>query len=119
MSPFTEALLTLLHCLALTVLLELGLAMLLGIRQPLDFVNLFLAQVMTNPLVVVLSSLAYALLPRGGYIAAVAALEISAFLAEGILYRKVLRCRRIPPFLLSLILNAFSFGIGEVLGFLQ
>lgn len=115
MSPLASALLVLLHCLCLTVLLELGLAALLGVRSGLDFVNIFLAQVITNPLVVLLAVLASVYLTRAGCIASVVVLEVSAVIVEGLLYRRVLDYRRIPPLLFSLILNAFSFGAGQLL----
>ncbi len=105
-------LLTLLLCLLLTLLLETGLALILGMREKKDLLNEVLANVLTNPVAVTLTELAAAFLPRGGYIAAVAAAELAAFLTEGFLYRRYLVFRRVPPYLLSLILNTFSFGIG-------
>lgn len=119
MSPLASALLVLGHCLCLTVLLELGLAALLGVRSRRDYVNLFLAQVITNPLAVVLAVLASAYLTRGGYIAAVFVLEVSAVIAEGLLYRRALEYRRISPLPFSLILNAFSFGAGALLNLIR
>ena len=104
--------LILLLCLLLTLLLETGLALILGMREKKDLLNEILANVLTNPVAVTLSQLALTFLPRGGYIAAVAAAELAALLTEGFLYRRYLVFRRVPPFMLSLILNCFSFGVG-------
>lgn len=79
-----------------------------------------LVNVVTNPPVVLLYSLARQWLferGAGGYMPAVtAALEISAVLVEWIFYRRCTEAKR--PFLLSLTANAFSYGAGLLINLL-
>mgnify|MGYP003305704049 CR=1 FL=1 len=105
-------LLSLALSLGLTLILELGVAAILGIRRARDLLMVTLVNVLTNPIVVLVLNLA---LLRGGpswYL--VAALEISAVGVEGLLYRNRLETPW-NPFLLSLILNATSFFGGLLL----
>ena len=72
-----------------------------------------LVNVLTNPLVVQTALLwrHYAL---PGYAAAVAALELLAVWAEGLVYRKS-RLGFARPYVFSLAANALSFGLGLLL----
>ena len=104
-----------LRALLLTILFETALALILGVRGKRNIAVVVLAQAVTNPPLVI------TLMPinlRCGftiYCAAVAALEILAFLTEGAIYRSALDFKKINPFLLSLILNVFSFSAGQVI----
>lgn len=108
-----EALLTSLALsLGLTLLLELGVAALLGLRKDLLLVGL--VNVLTNPPLVLILSLTY--LHTGTtpwYL--VAPLELLVFAAEGLLYRNRTEQKRWNPFLLSLMLNAISYFGGLLL----
>lgn len=99
--------------LGLTLVLELSLFALLGYRSPRALLIATLTNVLTNPLVV----LGYILLVENdvlGPVPAAAVLEAAAVLVEGLCYKY-----RLPeaerPFLLSLVLNAFSYLTGLVL----
>lgn len=101
--------------LGLTLLLELGAALVLGFRKKQDLGLIFLVNVFTNPLVVLSLNLAALFLktPPPWYL--VGFLEIFAVSAEWLLYRNRLRFTRFSPFLLSLILNSISYLGGYLL----
>ncbi len=119
MSPLLQLIAVFLHCLSLTILLELGLAFLLGVRSKGDFLLLFLAQVLTNPAVVLLSSLAEGFLTRPLYLLTVALAELGAVAAEALVYRNGLDYQRLSPLMLSFLLNLFSFGAGELMALIR
>lgn len=102
----------LIKCLLLTIIIELIVALILGIRDKKDILNVILVNVITNPIVVMSQILLYL---RFGYtieIIGVIILEILVVPVEGLIYKKVLNYRKINPILLSLILNASSLIIG-------
>ena len=106
------------RCLLLTILIELTLALILGIRDKKDIINVILVNVITNPVVVMSQILLYL---RFGYkieMIGIIVLEILVVPVEGLIYNKVLNYRKINPFLLSLILNGTSFLIGEIINLL-
>ena len=99
--------------LVLTLVLELSLFALMGYRSKRALLIAALANLLTNPPVV----LAYILLTERGAINgayAAAILEAAAVLAEWLCYKyRLPQVRR--PFLLSLGLNAFSYFTGVAL----
>lgn len=107
--------LLLIKCLALTIVIELIISLLLGVRDKKDILNIILVNVITNPVVVMSQVLLYL---RFGYkieIIGVIVLEVLVVIVEGLIYRKVLNYKRINPLLLALILNALSFLIGVLI----
>lgn len=97
--------------LVLTLLLELGFALLWRVDRR-DLPAVALANVLTNPIVVLCYHLAGWYAP-GFRAAATLALELGAVLAEGLVY-----CRRSQidrPMAFSLWANAFSFFTGLLL----
>lgn len=104
---------TLAISLALTIVLELGFGMILGIRNPWDMTLVILVNLLTNPAVVFLYYVN--LLYMGQNQAAVtAALEIGAAAAEGLCYRAASRRIR-RPWLFSAGANLFSFTVGATI----
>lgn len=105
------------RCLALTIIIELLLALILGVRNKKDIINIILVNVITNPIVVLTPIIVY--LKFGGYYPRIVLfiLEILTVLIEGLIYKKVLEYKKINWILLSLILNAASFVIGEVINY--
>lgn len=95
------------------MLIELGFALLLGVRKPKDLLLVFLVNVLTNPPLVLCLNLFSLRNPIPWYL--ILTLELSALLAEGLLYRKGLEYNRVPPLLLSLILNLISYTGGLIL----
>lgn len=102
----------LIECLLLTIIIELVLALILGVRDKKDILNIILVNVITNPIVVMSQILLYL---KFGYkieIIGLIILEILVVPVEGLIYKKVLKYKKINPILLSLILNAASLVIG-------
>lgn len=102
--------------LGLTLLIELGLALLLGVRSKRGLLVVFLANVLTNPAAV---CLCLALWPYLGslYLPFQLLVEAAVVLVEWRVYRpfRADLAARLSPFLLSLVLNACSYGTGLIL----
>lgn len=96
-----------LFCLALTLAVELPLALLWGVRGQ-DLLLCTLANVLTNPAVVLLNLI----FPAPWLLLL---LECAAVGVEGGVYRLCARHIR-APFLFSLWANGCSFGLGLVIG---
>ena len=100
--------------LGLTLILEVGVALVLGLRRK-DLLVVTLVNVVTNPLVVLTLNLCLLLgrFTPSWYL--VAALESGAVVAEGFLYRSCLSRKFCNPFLFSILLNIISFTGGLLL----
>ncbi len=106
--------LIMLICLSSTIMIELIMSLLLGIRNKKDILNVILVNIMTNPLVVsILMYITYYRLFNTTI--SIIILEILVILTEGFTYKKVLTFDKINPYVLSLILNISSYFIGRVL----
>ena len=103
--------------LGLTLAVELSLARALGVKKGPDLLFVLLANVATNPAVVFVYALCCLRAP-GWRFAVLAALELAAFGAEGLIYARCLEEKKPRPYRLSLVLNAASFAAGELLTFL-
>lgn len=110
--------LLLIRCLLLTIIIELIIALILGIRDKKDIINIILVNVITNPIVVMSQTLLYIKFGYNIEMIGIAILEVLVVLVEGLIYKKVLNYKKINPILLSLILNALSFLIGELINLL-
>ena len=87
--------------LGLTLLFELPIAYLWGLRKR-ELLTVFMANLMTNPLAVALHLMGIPQIP----------IEIGVVLAEGAAYSLHFEKR---PWLLALVSNAISWGIGLML----
>ena len=106
--------LIMLICLSSTIVIELIMSLLLGIRNKKDILNVILVNIMTNPVVV--SILMYITYNRlFNTTISIIILEILVILTEGFTYKKVLTFDKINPYVLSLILNISSYFIGGLL----
>lgn len=106
--------LIMLICLSSTIVIELIMSLLLGMRNKKDILNVILVNIMTNPLVV--SILMYIIYNRlFNTTISIIILEILVILTEGFAYKKVLTFDKINPYVLSLILNISSYFIGGLL----
>ena len=104
--------------LGLTLLIELSLAALFKVRTKRGLLIVLLANVLTNPAVVFLC---IAIRPfLGKFYLPFQLLAEAAVFVEGCVYRQFQADLRasLRPFLLSLVLNACSYGAGLVLNFL-
>ncbi len=102
-------------CLLCTIVIELVIAFICGLRKKKDFLNVLLVNVLTNPIVV---SLPILLAINFGFkwrVISLIVLEIITVITEGFIYSKVLDFKKINPYILSIILNLGSYLIGEVI----
>ena len=113
-----DLLLILVRCLLITLIAECGCALLLGVRDRLDLINVALVNVMTNPPVVACMFLTGFFFGSRVRTPVEIGLEVLVVLAEGFVYSKVLKYKKIPALLLSLLLNAASYGIGWIVNLL-
>ncbi|MCR5204209.1 MAG: hypothetical protein K6E47_04080 [Lachnospiraceae bacterium] len=109
----------LIEALALTLVIELTIALILKVRNKYDILFIALINCVTNPLINVIYTgillffriEAYSLI---SYVV-VFVLEIVVWLTEALFFKKMLEYKRMPGMLLSLILNASSFFIGLII----
>lgn len=102
--------------LLLTLVIELLLALLFGVRGWRNLTVAVCANVITNPAVVFLYACVRMVSSSFAvHLIGVALLEVVAVLIEGIIYKNCLDYQKISPWLLSLILNAVSFGVGFII----
>ena len=99
-------------CLILTIIIETIVALIIGIRNKRDIINVILVNILTNPLVVTLPFLAYQVINKNVYKPTLYVLEILVLFVEGFIYHKVLIFKRINPYIISLLLNVTSYIIG-------
>ena len=107
-----------LRCLILTIIIECGIALVIGYRKK-DLLNVLLVNVLTNPLlnsVIVYINVYYGLKYRN---IALYLLEILVVIVEGFIYQKYLDNRKINGYILSLILNISSYVIGLIFNYLM
>lgn len=106
----------LLLSLVITLITELILAVLLGVRG-IDLVVIGLANCVTNPIVNYCYDWALVLSNGNLMISSICLFLLEAFavICEALLFRALLRYRKIRPVWLSLILNASSFSVGLII----
>ena len=111
--------LIMLDCLLSTIIIECLIGFALGIRYKKDFLNIIIANIITNPIVV--SFPVYVMIRYGIYAENIilAILEILTVLVEGFIYSRVLKYKKINPFIISFILNLGSYLIGEVINMIM
>ena len=98
-------------CLVSTLIIECGLAFILRYRGR-DLFNVLLVNVLTNPLlnsVIVAINFYYGLKARN---ISLYILEVLVVIVEGFIYQKYLNRKKINGYVLSLILNIASYGLG-------
>ncbi|MBR0112729.1 MAG: hypothetical protein IJM02_03185 [Clostridia bacterium] len=101
--------------LILTIIIEGFTAFLLGVRGKDNFICVTLANIVTNPVVVCATFLASYYFGRSVRMPLEYALEIAAFVTEGIIYKKIPVQKKLNPFVFSLILNGVSYASGYIL----
>ena len=114
---YSELPFVMIKCLGCTIVIEFVVALILGIRNNKDILNIVLVNIITNPIVV---SLPFLIFMNFGYLyyrICFYSLEVLTVLLEGFIYYKVLDFKKINPFLLSLVLNICSYGIGELINY--
>jgi len=105
---------SLVNSLALTLIIEIVVAAILGVRKKSDFLLILLVNIITNPLLVqTLNIMNYFINERPQWYV-ILFLEAIVVVAEGLLYRNRLNYKKINPFIFSLILNTLSYFGGDI-----
>ena len=102
-------------CLITTIVIELGVSLILGVREKLDIINIILVNILTNPLLVSLVNLISINYGKSISYIFIAIFEILVVFIEGFIYKKYLSFKKIKPYVLSFILNLCSYLIGFVI----
>lgn len=103
------------RCLILTVIIECGVALAVGIREKYDIACVALVNALTNPLVVVSTFLVGFFLGSSARIISDVIAELSALVIEALIYSRLLEYRKMKPFFVSLLLNGASYGAGLII----
>ncbi len=98
-----------------TLLIEIVFALILGARNKKEVANVALVNIMTNPVAVSVSFAVNIMLGTKAKTVSLLIIEPLAVFIEGLVYKKTLTCKKINPYLFSLLLNAASYGIGLIL----
>ena len=99
----------------LTLVIELTIALIIGIRDRDDIKVVICANICTNPVVVYIVNLVYYFNLNRFLGITIFVLELSAFIVEALIYKKYLRYDRISPFAISFLCNLISYGTGVIL----
>lgn len=98
-----------------TVIIETAIGIIIGIRNRKDILNVILVNVITNPFVTVIPITLNLYVSVYARRVSLLILEVLVLITEALIYKKVLNYKKINWFIISLILNASSFGIGELI----
>ena len=98
-----------------TLIIELLISMVLGSRNKEDIKVIICANICTNPVIVYITNCIMLLNNMILYSVVVIFLEIIVVIVEYIIYKKCLRCDKISPFIISLVNNMISFGMGIII----
>ncbi len=101
-----------------TIIIETIVAFIIGFRKKIDFINVILVNLLTNPIVVSVSLAINILCGLFYRHVAMIFLELGAFLVEGYIYTKYLKYNKLNGFVVSLILNIFSYCLGLLINFI-
>ena len=113
---YTEYIKVLIYCLIVTLLVEIIFSLILGLRKK-DLLNVLLVNLLTNPLMNCIHPLVLFEYGKTAQLISFIILEIVVILAEGFIYKKYLNYNKINSYLLSLILNFASCGIGLLINY--
>lgn len=103
----------------LTLVIELTVAIIIGIEDKNDIKIVICANVCTNPVVVFIANLVYWLNDMKFYYFVVIILEIMVLFVESYIYRKYLKFNKISPFAISFVCNVISYGTGVIISFIK
>ena len=101
--------------LILTIIIEVVVGIIIGIRKKKDILNVVLVNMITNPIVNIVPIVLNVYVSLKARTISIYILEVIVLFTEGLIYKKVLNYKKINYFLISLILNLSSYGIGEIL----
>ena len=99
-----------------TLLIELPILFMLGVRSRRDILVAVYANVLTNPVVVFLANLLFVFYPSYAW-GGISLLEMSAFLTEGFVFKSCFSQKNLNPWVLSFLANLISFETGIVISY--
>ena len=104
----------------LTIVIELSISLILGIRKKEDIYIVILVNICTNPIVVTIANYLILIgINKLIYNIIVIIMEIAVVFAEYAMYKKYLKSYKKSPLLLSLINNSTSYLIGIIINLLN
>ena len=106
---------SLLSSLTKTLMIELIISIILGIKNKDDIKVIICANIITNPVIVYITNCIMFSNNMILYFYSVIILEIVVFIVEFIVYKKYLKFNKISPIIISLVNNILSFGIGVII----
>ena len=106
------------RCLILTIIVEVLFAIILGVRKKKDILNITLANAITNPPLVSLTFACNLFFGLNARMILEYILEILVVFIEGFIYHKYLNFKKINPFVLALLLNIASYGLGIIYNYI-
>ena len=101
--------------LLLTIVIEIGIFIIIGIRDIEDLKVVFWVNVLTNPVVVYVANFVKVLNNDVIYNIVVFILEILAIIVEWIMYKNFLEYKKKSPLLISSVNNIISFSLGIII----
>lgn len=104
--------------LVLTIIIEVLVAIGLGIKNLKEIVLIAFINIFTNPILVCIANITFLLNNYLFHIVVLLLLEITAFIVEGKLLKYYLGKKLIHPYKFSFYINLISFSIGIILNFL-
>ena len=110
--------LSLLISLFLTIIIELTVSFIIGIKDKEDIKVVILVNICTNPIVVYIANCLMLFTNDFIYNIGVAILEMLVVMVEFVLYKKYLKFDKVSPFAISLINNVISFSIGVIINYI-
>ncbi len=98
-----------------TIIIELAISLIIGVRKRNDIITIITVNILTNPIVVFIANIIYTLENALLYWIIVIAMEIIVVFIEGKIYNKILKFEKISGLKLSFINNVVSFGTGLII----
>lgn len=103
------------NCLIITIILEVFTALIFKVRSTKDLLNIVLINIVTNPVLVVITYYVNIYYSMKVYYIVLIILELCVVFIEGFVYKKYLKFKNINPFVLAFILNCSSYFIGRII----
>lgn len=107
--------LSLIISLCLTIIIELAVSLVIGIRNKNDIKIIICVNVLTNPVVVYTTNCVKLLNNNLVYNIIVIIMEILAVIVEGKIFKRYLEYKEKNPFFISTLNNCISFSLGIII----
>lgn len=101
--------------LLLTIIIEISISFIIGIREKEDLKIVFWTNVLTNPVVVYIANCVKVLNNDVIYNIVVFILEVSVIIIEFCVLKKILNYKKKSPLLISSMNNIVSFSLGIII----